>query len=115
MKIIYDLSLTELKRELETLVEKMPRFRAGQIFSWMNDYKQFDEMSNVPSDLKEVLKANFDDEPVKIERELVTAHFYYVLAKNKLLDYTPPSTELRCSSYRKSRMRILKVQKGLAY
>ena len=32
MKIIYDLSLDELKRELEVLVEKMPRFRAGQIF-----------------------------------------------------------------------------------
>ena len=72
MKIIYDLSLDELKRELETLIEKMPRFRAGQIFSWMNDYKRFDEMTNIPIELRDVLKENFIDEPVKIERELIS-------------------------------------------
>lgn len=73
MKNIYDLSLTELKRELEVLVEKMPRFRAGQIFAWLSDYKRFDEMSNIPNELKEILKAEFDDEPVKIERELISS------------------------------------------
>lgn len=72
MKTIYDLSLKELKTELETLIEKMPRFRAGQIFSWMNDYKQFDEMTNIPAELRELLKENFDDEPVKIEKELIS-------------------------------------------
>ena len=72
MKIIYDLSLDELKRELETLIEKMPRFRAGQIFAWMNDYKRFDEMTNIPIELREILKQNFIDEPVKIERELIS-------------------------------------------
>ena len=56
MKNIYDLSLTELKRELEVLVEKMPRFRAGQIFAWLSDYKRFDEMSNIPNEPKEILE-----------------------------------------------------------
>lgn len=72
MKTIYDLSLTELKSELETLIEKMPRFRAGQIFAWMNDYKKFDEMTNIPAELREVLKQNYVDEPIKIEKELIS-------------------------------------------
>jgi len=72
MKIIHDLSLTELKRELEEIIEKMPRFRAGQIFSWMNDYATFDEMTNIPIELRETLKKNYIDQPVKIKKELIS-------------------------------------------
>ncbi len=70
MKLLHDLSLDELKRELEQIVEKMPRFRAGQIFDWMTLYSSFDEMTNIPQELRETLKQHFDSQPVKIEREL---------------------------------------------
>ncbi len=72
MKLLHDLSLDELKRELEQLIDKMPRFRAGQIFDWMTNYASFDEMSNIPQDLKNTLKEHFIDTPVTIEKELVS-------------------------------------------
>ncbi|MBQ8424927.1 MAG: 23S rRNA (adenine(2503)-C(2))-methyltransferase RlmN [Clostridia bacterium] len=72
MKIIHDLSLTELKRELEEIIEKMPRFRAGQIFNWMSDYATFDEMTNIPNELRQTLKEHYIDEPVKIAKELIS-------------------------------------------
>lgn len=72
MKIIHDLSLTELKSEMETLLCKMPRYRAEQIFEWINNYTPFDEMSNIPKDLRENLIQIYDDQPVKIEKELIS-------------------------------------------
>ena len=60
MKILQDFSLTELKRELETIIEKMPRYRAEQVYKWANDYVSFDEMTNIPQDLREKLKENFE-------------------------------------------------------
>lgn len=50
-----DLKLNEMEEFVKTLGE--PKFRAGQIFSWM--YKgitSFDEMNNVPKNLKSKLK-----------------------------------------------------------
>ena len=72
MKILQDLSLVELKRELENLTPKMPRYRAEQVFDWANNYVPFDEMSNIPQDLRNELKNSFIDIPVKIEKELVS-------------------------------------------
>ena len=72
MKLIHDLSLDELKRELEQLIEKMPRFRAQQIFDWATLYASFDEMTTIPQDLRELLKQHFESQPVKIEKELVS-------------------------------------------
>lgn len=72
MKILHDLSLAELKTELENLNLKMPRYRAEQIFKWLSDYKTFDEMTNLPLDLREMLKQNYVDNPVKIEKELIS-------------------------------------------
>lgn len=72
MKILQDLTLDELKRELETLTPKMPRFRALQIFEWANNYTPFDEMTNIPQELRESLKTEFIDIPVKLEKELVS-------------------------------------------
>ena len=71
-KIIHDLSLTELKRELETMLDKMPRYRAEQVFSWLNDYVTFDEMTNIPQDLRNLLKEHYEDQPVKIQEELIS-------------------------------------------
>jgi len=72
MKLLHDMTLGELKAELETIIEKMPRFRAQQIFEWMNDYKSFDEMTNVPKELRETLKQHYDENPVKIEKEFIS-------------------------------------------
>ena len=72
MKLIHDLSLDELKRELEQLIEKMPRFRAGQVFDWITNYTPFDEMTNIPQDLRNLLKEHFLDIPVTIEKELIS-------------------------------------------
>jgi len=72
MKLLHDLSLDELKRELEQLIEKMPRFRAQQIFDWATLYASFDDMTNIPQDLRELLKQHFESQPVKIEKELVS-------------------------------------------
>lgn len=72
MKILHDYSLTELKAELEQMALQMPRFRATQIFDWLTSYADFDEMSNVPSDLREKLKQTFTAQPVKIETELIS-------------------------------------------
>ena len=72
MKILHDFSLSELKTELEQLIDKMPRFRAGQIFDWLTNYVTFDEMSNVPKDIISLLKENYIDNPVTIEKELIS-------------------------------------------
>ncbi|CAD7289265.1 Dual-specificity RNA methyltransferase RlmN [Campylobacter majalis] len=64
MKNILDLTLNEL----ETLVT--PKFRAKQIYEWI--YKKyadsFDEMTNLPKELRENLKENFHFEPLKCVR-----------------------------------------------
>ena len=36
-------------------------FRAGQIFEWLTNYAKFDDMSNIPQDLRELLKQNYID------------------------------------------------------
>ncbi len=90
MKIIHDLSLTELKRELENLVEKMPRFRAEQVFAWLYDYKNFDEMTNLPLDLRATLKQNFISQPVRISKELIskdgTRKFLFELSDGNVVE-----------------------------
>ncbi len=72
MKILHDFSLNELKTELETLIDKMPRFRATQIFDWLTNYADYSKMSNIPTELKEVLKKDYICQPVKIETELIS-------------------------------------------
>lgn len=72
MKLLHDFSLDELKRELEQITDKMPRFRAQQIFDWATNYASFDDMTNIPQDLRNLLKEHFLCQPVKIERELIS-------------------------------------------
>ena len=52
---IYDFTLDELKEKLK------PSFRAKQVYNWL--YKKYansyDEMKNIPNELKEDLKANY--------------------------------------------------------
>ena len=68
MELLHDLTLGELKTELEKIIEKMPRYRAEQIYSWMYDYKTFDEMTNIPKELRDKLALSYNENPVKIEK-----------------------------------------------
>ena len=72
MKLLHDYSLIELKEELGTVIEKMPRYRAEQIYNWLTDYASFDEMTNIPQELRATLKESYIDQPVKIEKELIS-------------------------------------------
>ena len=72
MKLLHDFSLSELKAELESMNLKMPRYRAEQLYKWIYDYKSFDEMTNLPLELRESLKENYNEIPVKIEKELIS-------------------------------------------
>ncbi|NQY19777.1 MAG: 23S rRNA (adenine(2503)-C(2))-methyltransferase RlmN [Campylobacteraceae bacterium] len=68
LKSIYDYTLEELKEEVK------PAFRAKQIYNWL--YKKyassFDEMKNLPKDLIENLKANYDIAIMDVVRKEVS-------------------------------------------
>ena len=54
MTNILDLELNELRKSL-------PNFRSGQVFSWLSKgVKSFDDMTNIPKDLREELKSEFE-------------------------------------------------------
>ena len=72
MKLLHDFSLAELKTEVESLGQKMPRYRAEQVFKWLYDYKDFDEMTNIPKEMRDVLKESYLATPVTIKKELVS-------------------------------------------
>ena len=72
MKLLHDMTLSELKTEVETLGQKMPRYRAEQIYKWLYEYVCFDEMTNLPQEMREVLKQSYIDTPVKIKKELIS-------------------------------------------
>ena len=59
MKNIKNYNLEELKQELEQIGEK--KYRAEQIFSWLykEKVKEFDEMTNLPKELRDVLKEKY--------------------------------------------------------
>lgn len=59
MKNIKDYDLEELKEELVLLGEK--KYRAEQVFKWIyvDQVKEFDEMTNLPLELREKLKSNY--------------------------------------------------------
>lgn len=65
MQSIYDFTLDELKEELK------PSFRAKQVYNWI--YKKYassyDEMKNIPNDLKEQLKENYALDIMKIVKK----------------------------------------------
>lgn len=44
----------------------LPAFRGGQLFTWLHKGATFDEMSNLPKDLREKLKTLAVDQPVEI-------------------------------------------------
>jgi 23S rRNA (adenine2503-C2)-methyltransferase len=62
MKSIFDFSLEQLQKDIK------PSFRAKQIFNWL--YKQYaisyDDMKNIPKELKESLKSKYSITPLEI-------------------------------------------------
>jgi 23S rRNA (adenine2503-C2)-methyltransferase len=60
MKSIYSFSLEELTAEMLRLGQS--KFRSKQIFAWLykKNASNFDEMSDISKDFREVLKANYD-------------------------------------------------------
>ena len=88
MKIIQDLTSEEIASNLEDLGLK--KYRISQIFEWINNYKSFDEMLNLPSELREELKKRFVEQPVKILKEFKsedgTIKFLYRLTDGELIE-----------------------------
>lgn len=65
---IYDFTLDELKEQLK------PSFRAKQVYNWL--YKKyassFEEMKNIPKDLKENLEKNYDIQLMQIVKKEIS-------------------------------------------
>lgn len=70
MKILHDLTLTELKELLSSLGEKP--FRAGQIFRALASGRKISEMTDLSKSLRALLLETYEDEPVKIIKTLVS-------------------------------------------
>lgn len=69
---IKSLSLEELRLEADKL--SLPKYRANQIFEWLHIHgvSSFDEMKNIPKDLKTVLGEKFFISSLSIEKKLVS-------------------------------------------
>ena len=80
--------------ELEALLAEMgqPRFRAAQLFKWLQQgAEDFDEMTNLPKDLREKLRESCYIAGVSIERRLVsqldgTVKYLYKLFDGELIE-----------------------------
>lgn len=54
------------KAQIAALVPDMPKFTASQIYGFLMDGKDFDEMTSLKKEYREFLKSNFVANPVKI-------------------------------------------------
>ena len=80
--------------ELEALLAEMgqPRFRAAQLFKWLQQgAEDFDEMTNLPKDLRDKLRESCYIAGVSIERRLVsqldgTVKYLYKLFDGELIE-----------------------------
>lgn len=71
MKNIRDLSLSEIENEIISLKE--PKFRAKQIYDWLSKGADgFEEMTNLPQQLREKLSVQFNAFLPKVKRRLVS-------------------------------------------
>lgn len=64
MKILLDYSIDEIKEMFVGLGLK--KFRAKQVYEWLTTYVDFDDMTNISKEDKEILKSNFIANPVSI-------------------------------------------------
>lgn len=70
-KVLLGLSEEEIKNKIISLGEKP--FRAKQIYSWLNKGKRFDDMSNLPSSLRDKLKSEYCDGFAEIDTKRVSS------------------------------------------
>lgn len=66
-------TLEKLNSELQDL--QLPKFRAAQIFKWLHEkgVSSFDEMTNLNSDLKQMLKQRYFISSCTVEDKYVSA------------------------------------------
>ena len=71
MTDIKSLTFDELNNEILSI--GLPKFRTGQIYSWLHEkgVDSFDEMTNLSKDLREKLNQNYFIPFVKIEYKYV--------------------------------------------
>lgn len=65
-EILLDYSLEELRDKFVELGLK--KFRATQVYEWLTSYIQFEEMSNLSKDDRQLLRDKFVDLPLTIEK-----------------------------------------------
>ena len=57
---------------------------------WANDYVSFDEMSNIPADVRAILAENYDENPVKILKEFEskdgTKKYLFALSDGNIIE-----------------------------
>lgn len=70
MKVLYDLSLSELENEIEK--RGYPKYRAKQIYANLVKGKEIGEMTDIPAALKQELLSEYSDAPLKIVKKLVS-------------------------------------------
>ena len=72
MTDIKSLTFDELNNEILSI--GLPKFRTGQIYSWLHEkgVDSFDEMTNLPKDLREKLNQNYFIPSVEIEDKYVS-------------------------------------------
>lgn len=64
MKILLDYSVDEIKEMFLTL--NLKKFRAKQVYEWLTTYVDFDQMTNISKEDRDVLNQNFIATPVSI-------------------------------------------------
>jgi len=70
LKTLLDLSIEELKEEIAKIDSS--KFRYKQIYSWLQKGASFDEMSNIPKNLRDTLKENYITGHAEIYTKLVS-------------------------------------------
>ena len=65
-EILLDFTVDEIKKKIIELGLK--KFRATQVYEWLTSYIPFDEMTNISKEDIELLKNNFVDLPLVIEK-----------------------------------------------
>lgn len=65
-EILLDFTVDEIKKKIIELGLK--KFRATQVYEWLTSYIPFDEMTNISKEDRELLKNNFVDLPLVIEK-----------------------------------------------
>ena len=90
MKILQDYNMEELKAAMTELGVKMPRARGEQLFRWANEYVTFNQMSNLPADLREQLAGIYNEQPVTIAKEFIsrdgTKKYLFKLADGNFIE-----------------------------